>query len=105
MLRIYVNYPNPRVTVHADPSCGYVRMMDKPQQRVVRIDPSTISVEIQRFIGKQYTFASQPDSNDMWLEIDFNDREFEEAVLWYVHRCLGRHYKPLRDSQIKTHCP
>lgn len=103
-MRVYVNYPNSRVSVHTDPSCSYYRMMRKPEQRFVRIDPVTISEELQKFIHKRYTFASRPDSNDMWLEINFRDQEFEWAILQYVHRQLGNYYKPFLGVQIKKHC-
>ncbi len=104
MLMAYVNYPNPKVSVHHDPSCGSIQKMGKQGQRLVRIDPATISVELGRFSSKEHTFAANPAGNDMWLEIDFGDADFETAVLGYVHRLIGRHYSPLARVGIENHC-
>lgn len=104
MLRAYVNYPNPKVSVHRDPSCGAIQKMAKPRQRVVRIDPQSISAELQHFRAKHYTFAANPAGNDMWLEADFGDTDFEAAVIAYVHRLIGKHYSPLARVAIEEHC-
>lgn len=52
-----------------------------------------------------HQFSSRAGLNDMWLEIDFNDSEFEMAVIRYIHHLLGRYYKPFQASQIEIHCP
>lgn len=104
MLTVYVNYPNARVTLHADPSCEFIRATGKSGQRTVRIDPRSISDELLKFGSKHYAFASHSASNDMWLEIDFDDHEFERAVLQYVLRQLGRHYAPFSSALIQNHC-
>lgn len=104
MLKAYVNYPNPKVSVHHDPSCGAIRKMAKPSQRLVRIDAGSISAELQRFRAKGYTFAANPAGNDMWVEADFADPDFEAAVIAYVHRLIGRHYSPLARVAIEKHC-
>ena len=104
MLKAYVNYPNPKVRVHRNPECGAIQMMGKPDQRLVRIAPETISTELGRFSRKEYTFATNPAGNDMWLEIDFGDAEFESAVLGYIHRLIARHYTPFARVEITDHC-
>ncbi len=104
MLKVYVNYPNPKVSVHHDPLCGAIQKMGKPDQRLVRIAPETISAELGRFSRKEYTFAANPAGNDMWLEIDFGDAAFEAAVLSYIHRLIGGHYSPLARVEIENHC-
>ncbi len=104
MLKVYVNYPNPKVSVHHNPSCGAIQKRGKPDQRLVRINPRTISAELERFSSKGYTFAANPVGNDMWLEIDFSDADFEAAVLGYVHRLIGRHYSPLATVEVENHC-
>src|SRR5437899_5571731 len=104
MLKIYVNYPNAKVSVHRDPSCGAIQKMAKPGQRLVRIDPTSISAELQRFRAKGYTFAANPAGNDMWLGTDFGDTDFEAAVIAYVHRIIGKHYSRLAQVAIENHC-
>jgi len=104
MLRAYINYPNPKVRAHRQRSCGDFQKMHKSGQRLVRIDRQTISDELQRFFGKEYGFAANATSNDMWLEIDFGDDDFEAGVLAHVHRLIGKHYAPLSNVAIETHC-
>jgi len=104
MLKAYVNYPNPKVRAHHNASCKQIQKRKKPDQRLVRIDLSNISAELRRFSGKHYTFAANAAENDMWLDLDFADADFEFAVLAYVHRLIGRHYTRLAAVEIEKHC-
>jgi len=104
MLKVYLNYPNSRVSVHHDPCCSTIQIMGKPDQRYIRMNITNIRHELQKFKDKQYQFKPESAFNDMWLEIDFQDEEFEMAVAGYVHRLLGQHYKPFSDSHLTTHC-
>jgi len=104
MLKAYVNYPNPKVTIHRDPSCQAIQKMAKQSQRSVRINPKTISTELKRFKAKGYAFTANAAGNDMWLEADFGDAAFEVAVVNYVHHLIGEHYAPLGKAIIGTHC-
>jgi len=106
MLKAYINYPNPHFTVHGSASCGEIRKMQRPEQRVVDIDRTSISDLLERFAGKHYRFAAEAGLNDMWLELSFDDPEFERAVVRHVRHLLGSHYEPLRNAPIKEHeCP
>jgi hypothetical protein len=40
----------------------------------------------------------------MWLEIDFNDQEFEIVVANHIAKILGRKYSPLADQVPVIHC-
>ena len=99
-MKAYVNYPNPKVRVHQDASCGEIQKMAKPGQRLVKINTASISAELQRFATKGYTFAANPAGNDMWIEADFGDTDFEA----YVHRLIGKHYPPLAKVAVDQHC-
>lgn len=103
MLTGYLNYPNSQVTAHFDASCQDIRKMHKTGQRDIVINPSTFSDEIQRFV-QEHRFGSDPNFNDMWLNIDFDDPVFELAVFDFVHRLLGKRYKPFRDALRTQHC-
>jgi hypothetical protein len=104
MLSVYLNYPVSKVSAHHDPDCRHVRAKEKPEQRVVRINIENLSTELQKFRDKQYPFTSTAQLNDMWLEIDLQDRDFEDAVAHYVQRLLGSHYKPFADALVAVHC-
>ena len=104
MLNAYVNCPDPKVSTHHNPSCREIQKNAKPGQRLVRIDATSISAELQRVKVKGYTFAANRARNDMWIEVDFEDADFENAVIAYVHGLMGKHYSPLARVAVETHC-
>lgn len=104
MIKAYINYPNPHITAHCDPHCGNIQAQHKPEQRYVRVNIITVSDELQHFLKIDYKFAAYPERNDMWLEIDFNDRDFELAVLEHICRLLGDHYSPIKGMKPSIHC-
>jgi hypothetical protein len=104
MLNVYLYYPIPRICVHESANCADIGKMQKLGQRHVRLDPESVSEELAKFHGKQYKFASDASSNDMWLEIDFADAEFERALLDHVRRLLGKQYTGFSGVKIETHC-
>ena len=103
MLDAYLNYPNSRVTAHGG-RCGHIQQARKSGQRCVILSRSTIGTELQRFVDREYTFGAQAATNDMWLTVDFDDLEFEAAVVHHVHRLLGVRYKRFRDCRVEWHC-
>lgn len=103
MLMVYLNSPNSRISAHRSPNCSRIQVMQKPNQRHCRIDATSISTELAKFANKQYRFQSTADLNDLWLEIDFGDEDFERAVLSYVLRLLGRHYS-FAKGRVRPHC-
>ena len=104
MLTVYVNYPNPHLTIHHDPNCNSIQAMQKQGQRKRKIDGESISSELQAFRKGEYRFASKQAINDMWIEVDFQDEEFETAVVAYVHRLLAQRYRPFSNALVKVHC-
>ena len=104
MINAYINYPNPHVTVHQDSGCGQIRSHLKSIQRRIKINVATISDELIKFQNNNYHFGSNPETNDIWLEIDFQDSTFEMAVLEHIIRQLGSHYSPLANIKPSIHC-
>ena len=104
MLNAYLNYPNSRVTIHRDPACGMIQPTAKANQRRIRIEPSTVVAELKRFREREFRFQSTSELNDMWLEIDFGDLEFETLVADYIRRVLGQRYKRFADAETTVHC-
>lgn len=104
MIKVYVNYPNSKVTVHTDANCNSVQMQKKADQRYIKINAETISKELMNFQNRKYRFAADPEFNDMWLEIDFGNCEFEEAVANYIHSLLGKRYGPFARIKLDNHC-
>ena len=78
--------------------------MAKSGQRRVKIDRTNIATEIQNFGSKKYMFAAEPARNDIWLETEFADTEFETAVISYIHRLLGKQYSRMGRAVLQEHC-
>lgn len=104
MIKAYINYPNPHVTVHGDSACGSIQSQNKPDQRLCRINVKTISDELRKFQNNEYRFGATPSNNDMWLEIDFDDKAFEMAVIEHICSLLGKHYSPFARVKPEPHC-
>ena len=105
MLKAYLNYPSKGFGVHLDPKCKHIQKHGKSNQRYVRINPKTISIELQNFAAHGYPFGATSQTNDMWLEVEFGDPAFELAVLSHVHRLLGREHEPFAQALMEFDCP
>lgn len=98
MTSVYINYPNPHLSVrHGISVDERIRHM-KDERRVVRINSLNVSEALAPFIAKKVDFSATKELNDLWLEIDFGDEEFEEALVRYVQRLLGRRYRPIGEA-------
>jgi len=102
MIRASLNYPNPHVCTHGDPQCGQFGVHQKPEQRHVRLDLPTLSSGLETLIGLQ--FGSRSEINDVWVEADLDDLEFERASVAFGVRPLAQRYSPFGGLAIETHC-
>jgi hypothetical protein len=104
MLVVYFNYPNPRITVHADPGCSFVPRDERAPKRSTRITLANLSQELQAFADQRYRFQAMAGLNDLWLVIDLGDQAFERAVVEYIQGLLSRRYAPFGRVTINSHC-
>ena len=104
VIRTYLNYPNSKVRIHADPTCGHIQQAGKSGQRLVVINLGNLSTELTRFSQQQHAFGSTAAENDMWLEIDLGDDELERAVVSFIRRVLATRYQPFAAAGLENHC-
>lgn len=97
----YINYPVPHIRSYSNPDSVQIGKHNKAGQRRIRIDFSTLSIELDRFSSGYYRFASKSGSNDMWLEMDLNDSQFEGDVLCFIQRQIGQRYTPLSPDKVQ----
>ena len=102
MIKVYLNYPVPHLTIHGDPACSDIGKMRKVNQRELMITAESFADALVTL--RELPLAANASSNDLWLTVDFGDQQFEEDVVSYVHRLLGRRYRPLRGATVTTHC-
>jgi len=105
MIIAYINYPReePHITLHNDVTCTTIGQHHKKGQRIVQLGIASLSIELNRFKSKHYRFASDSRNNDMLLEVDFSDQDFEHAVVEYIKRLLTKHYGRFGRYDIKQH--
>lgn len=102
MMKVYVNRPNVRITVHRDLSCPYIEMMRKVGQRKILITREKMDSGLAEV--RDLRFRAQAGWNDVWLTIDMGDADFEDATVRYVRSIFGKRYAPLRTCRISSHC-
>jgi hypothetical protein len=105
MTKAYLNYPNPHVGLHHDPSCAQVSKMQKPGQRVITVNASSFAAAVAQLQNSSFRMGPSAAVNDLWVLADFgDDLEFEEAVVRYFWRLLGSRYRRLKGTPVKQHC-
>ncbi len=104
MISVYINYPNKQITIHEKSICNFIQRAQKPNQRKIEININNCEGPLNDFFNKRIEFQSIPELNDIWLEIDFADKEFEIHLVEYIRRILVKHYSPFADSIVKIHC-
>ena len=100
----YFNYPNTHITLHRDPNCGYIRMHNSPDSRIFHLRPATLSDELRRFSERQVDFAAAKGINDMCLDLEFADPEFELALVRHIQKILSERYSPFGRVEVQIHC-
>ena len=100
MIKARINYPNPAITIHANPGCGFYPN-NNGHQRYWEVNIATLSQRLNE--APHFRFAAQAGSNTLHLEVDFANREFEMAVTKYITALFAARYPPL-DVPIHIHC-
>jgi len=104
MINVYINYPNPHIAIHRDPTCGTIRQHNKSQQRIFNINPSSLGDILIKFINQEVPFAPQAGINDLWLDINLSNEEQERSVVVVIQALIGQRYGPLANVIINNHC-
>lgn len=103
MLTAYMNYPNLKMTVHADRACSQIGKRGKKGQRLIQIELDTLTSELLKFVREEHKFEANTTFNDMWLEVNLGDVVFEEAVLAYILHLVSNYRTPFGGVKIKHH--
>ena len=104
MIKVYINYPVKKISIHEDPSCQAIQKQHKKDQRVIVIDSTNSAKELRKFETLNYRFAAEPKFNDMWLTIEMNSSKEELELVERIRAALGMHYLPFKQVKAKTHC-
>lgn len=101
---VYVNYPNPRFTLHRDPSCQLIQMHGKPDQRVRGVTMHSLNHFLSELLEQRMRFAAESGFNDLWLEVQLDTPDQEIGLVHVAQALLGGSYRPLASAPVKLHC-
>ena len=103
-MQVYINYPNPHITIHKDLSCQQVGMHKKQEQRIIKVNLENLKTVLSQFINDDFDFKSEAKWNDLWLEISLSTSEQEMGFVHIIQAILGQRYKPLGNAPVSIHC-
>ena len=103
LIKAYINYPHRYMELHADSTCSEIGKMGKIAQRQEEVTPQSFAATCDKLANKNFRLGSDASINDLWLFVNFNDSDFEEAAARYLYRSLAKRYEPLQDGLIKKH--
>ena len=104
MIKAYIDASGARVTIHNNPNCGSAQVKINQDQRTVLLNTDTLSRELRRFRRNEYRFVAEAGMSDLWLILDFQDGEFENALVNYLARLVGKEYKTAGNWDVQVHC-
>jgi len=103
-MNVYINYPNPHLTIHNNAQCTEIQKHRKANQRVVTVNNQNIAQVLSEFIDNKYLLSSKATENDMWLEISLSSAQIDIAFVFIVQTILGIKYKPILNAPVTFHC-
>lgn len=104
MIKAYINCVDLVVVIHQKPDCASAKVGPDKNIRHVLLNSDFLSRELARFRDNKYRFAAAPDLKDMWLILDFQDSEFEVALVRHLKRVIGTHCGPIKSCEVRMHC-
>ena len=73
MIKAYINYPCPHMTLHTDSACPEIGKRGKPNQRDIPVTRTTFAAAINQLNGKGFRLGADASVDDVWLSVDFDD--------------------------------
>lgn len=101
MISVYINYPNKVFSLAHDVSAAERWRHPDSKHRVEPVNFDTLGSFISKLQSGDIKFLPQADFNDLYIEVDFGEDEFDLQVVLYIKRVLGARYKPFRDAEVR----
>ncbi|MBF8283604.1 MAG: hypothetical protein HW378_2519 [Anaerolineales bacterium] len=102
-MKVYINYPDPHLTIHRNPECSSIQLHQVEGQRHIEVTMQRLREELSHFINNQYHFGQPPD-NDLWLDITLSTPEQEVGLVYIIQAILSLSYTPFMHAPVKEHC-
>lgn len=104
MIKAHIHAIDARLTIHNNPNCAAAQIRINQDQRTVLINTDSLSRELRRFRRNEYRFAAEAGMSDLWLILDFQDGEFENALANYLKRLVGKGLETAGSWDVQVHC-
>ncbi|MEX2161825.1 MAG: hypothetical protein WD751_07920 [Anaerolineales bacterium] len=102
-MKVYINYPNPHLTIHGNLHCPDFQKQRKQGQRVLTISGANSGEMLKGFIEGRHKFAANASENDMWLDITLSTYKHSESLVFVIHELLAKKHMPFRRASIEYH--
>lgn len=102
-MMIYINYPDPHLTLHSRDSCPEVRKHHKPAQRTLAVTSTSLGTILSQFIDHEIRFGVTRSTNDLWLHVCLGSQPHEEALAYVIHAILRQRYRRFKNAPIRLH--
>lgn len=104
MIKAHVSSADARVTIHNNPNCASARITVSQDHRTALLNTDSLSSELRRFRDNEYRFLAKAGMNDMWIILDFQDPEFENALARHLKRLVAKGHKTPGNWELQVHC-
>ena len=104
MIKAYINYNDPSITIHKNTLCDKANVGPEERIRHVMLNPDFLSKEHNRFKNNKHRFSDEPYMSNMWIILDFQDKEFEIALVGYLKKLIGLNNSTIKNCKTQEHC-
>lgn len=102
MTSVYIDYPEKKFHVQHGRTASSRFKHEKVNRRVMHLDLANLSDQLKVIVDNEMPFAANEQNNDLWLDIDLGDTEFELSVARFIHFHLGKRYRPIREADFRV---
>jgi hypothetical protein len=96
----YINYSSSKTVLHS-PGCN--QLNKNGGGRSIKINSETLLNSMAQFKNNKVQFNSKPELNQLYLNVHFNNSQYEKKVCEEVLQILNKHYSRI-NTELDRHC-
>jgi len=101
MKAIYINYPNPHITIHLNPNCGFIKSSGRLREIRSEDDSSLLLKDISSGPQGELPFTAKKHLNGLWVHIFKGD---PNGIANSIQEELIKTYNVHNNFEIKVCC-
>lgn len=103
MIYCYLNQPNKAKNVHLPDGCNHLHKHGGGRE--LQINAGNLSQTINDFTQQRIDFSASGGTNDLRLQIDLGNIDYEKATFKYLTQLLGHRYRAFQgEIHFCSHC-